>query len=72
MIMSEIFGSMVFNDNVMRERLPESTYTEFKECCEKDRPLSLEIANVIAGAMKDWAVEKGVTQIGRASCRERV
>lgn len=61
MVMSEIFGSMVFNDNVMRERLPESTYTEFKECCEKDRPLSLEIANVIAGAMKDWAVEKGVT-----------
>ena len=61
MVMSEIFGSMVFNDAVMRERLPESTYNEFKECCEKDRPLSLEVANVIAGAMKDWAVEKGVT-----------
>ena len=61
MIMSELFGSMVFNDRVMRERLPESTYEEFRDCCEHDRPLSLDTANVIAGAMKDWAVEKGVT-----------
>ena len=61
MVMSELFGSMVFSDRVMRERLPESTYEEFRDCCEHDRPLSLETANVIAGAMKDWAVEKGVT-----------
>lgn len=61
MVMSELFGSMVFNDRVMSERLPESTYKEFKDCCAHDRPLPLETANVIAGAMKDWAVEKGVT-----------
>ena len=61
MVMSELFGSMVFSDRVMKARLPEDTYKEFKDCCEHDRPLSLETANVIAGAMKDWAVEKGVT-----------
>ena len=61
MVMSELFGSMVFNDQVMSERLPKNTYREFKDCCENDRPLPLETANVIANAMKDWAVEKGVT-----------
>ena len=61
MVMSELFGSMVFNEQVMSERLPKNTYKEFKECCAGDRPLPLETANVIANAMKDWAVEKGVT-----------
>ena len=61
MVMSEIFGSMVFSDAVMRSRLPEETYREFKDCRDNDRPLPLETANVIAGAMKDWAVEKGAT-----------
>ena len=61
MVMSELFGSMVFNDQVMSERLPKNTYREFKDCCKNDRPLPLETANVIANAMKDWAVEKGVT-----------
>ncbi|MEG2273944.1 MAG: glutamine synthetase III, partial [Clostridia bacterium] len=59
--MSELFGSMVFDDRSMKERLPEETYAEFKICCAEDRPLSLETANVIANAMKDWAVEKNVT-----------
>ena len=61
MVMSELFGSMVFNDQVMSARLPKNTYKEFKDCCAHDRPLPLETANVIANAMKDWAVEKGVT-----------
>lgn len=61
MVMSELFGSMVFDDKSMRERLPEDTYLELKRCCEEDLPLPPEIADVIAGAMKDWAVEKGVT-----------
>lgn len=59
--MSELFGSMVFDDKSMSERLPKETYSELKKCCAEDRPLSLETANVIANAMKDWAVEKGVT-----------
>lgn len=61
MIMSELYGSMVFNDAVMSERLPKETYDELKRCCALDLPLSLEVANVIANEMKDWAVEKGVT-----------
>lgn len=61
MVMSELFGSMVFDDKSMAQRLPEETYGELKRCCAQDTPLSLETANVIANAMKDWAVEKGVT-----------
>lgn len=61
MVISELFGSMVFDDKSMSERLPKETYSELKKCCAEDRPLSLETANVIANAMKDWAVEKGVT-----------
>ena len=61
MIMSELYGSMVFNDKVMSKRLPEETYAELKRCCALDLPLSLEVANVIANEMKEWAIEKGVT-----------
>lgn len=61
MIMSELFGSMVFDDKAMKARLPEATYLELKNCCAHDLPLPLETANIIANAMKDWAVEKGVT-----------
>ena len=56
-----MFGCMVFNDRVMSERLPKATYAEFTDCRDNDRPLTLETANVIANAMKDWAMEKGVT-----------
>ncbi|MBR7159541.1 MAG: glutamine synthetase III [Clostridia bacterium] len=56
-----IFGSLVFGDEQMKERLPLATYTEYRECIESGRPLTLDVANVIASAMKDWAIEKGAT-----------
>lgn len=58
---SDLFGCMVFGDRAMSARLPKETYRELKICCAEDRPLPLETANIIANAMKDWAVEKGVT-----------
>jgi len=57
----ELFGSMVFNDTTMKERLPKQTYKDLKKAIATNSPLNLEIANVIANAMKDWALEKGVT-----------
>ncbi|HEY8464849.1 MAG TPA: glutamine synthetase III [Bacillota bacterium] len=58
---SAVFGSMVFNDQVMKERLPKETYHAFKKCIANDQPLDRSIADVIANAMKDWAIEKGAT-----------
>ncbi len=58
---SETFGSMVFNDHVMRERLPRNTYKAFIAAIEEKQPLDLTVANVVANAMKDWAVEHGAT-----------
>ena len=57
----EIFGSMVFNDTVMRERLPKATYKALKKTVENGEPLDITVANVVANAMKDWAVEHGCT-----------
>lgn len=59
--MSDLYGSMVFDDRVMSKRLPKDTYRELKRCCALDLPLSRETANIVANEMKDWAVEKGVT-----------
>ncbi|MCI9272907.1 MAG: glutamine synthetase type III [Clostridiales bacterium] len=56
-----LFGSMVFNDQVMRERLPKETYRALKKTIENGKSLDKTIAHVVANAMKDWAVEKGVT-----------
>lgn len=61
MSMTEIFGSLVFNDAVMKERLPKDTYKALKKCIAEDETLPLDVANVVANAMKDWAVEHGVT-----------
>ena len=61
MLMSDLYGSMVFDDRVMSKRLPKDTYRELKRCCALDLPLSRETANIVANEMKDWAVEKGVT-----------
>lgn len=57
----EIFGSMVFNDQKMQERLPKSTYKALKKTIQNGEPLDLSVANVVAAAMKDWAVEMGCT-----------
>ncbi len=58
---TSIFGSMVFNDSVMRERLPKDTYKALKKNMEEGTILSLEVANIVANAMKNWALEKGAT-----------
>ena len=57
----ELFGSLVFNDTVMKERLPKDVYKKLKKSIETDTALTLEVANVVANSMKDWAIEKGVT-----------
>lgn len=57
----EMFGSMVFNTTVMRERLPKATYKELRKTIDEGQPLGLDVANVVANAMKDWAIEKGAT-----------
>ena len=57
----ELFGSMVFNDKVMKERLPKETYKALKKTMELGKSLDRTIANVVANAMKDWAVENGAT-----------
>ena len=58
---SEIFGEDVFNDSVMQERLPKKVYRELKKTIEEGTELDLATADVIAAAMKDWAIEKGAT-----------
>ena len=58
---TEIFGSLVFNDGVMRQRLPKDTYKALKRTIDEGRSLDRSVANVVASAMKDWAVEKGAT-----------
>ena len=57
----EQFGCHTFNDNVMKERIPEETYKAFHKALEKGEPLSKEMATIIANAMKEWALEKGAT-----------
>ncbi|MDF2567053.1 MAG: glnA3-2 [Oscillospiraceae bacterium] len=59
--MSTLFGSMVFNDAVMKERLPKDTYKALKKTIQDGKTLDSSIANIVANAMKDWAIEKGVT-----------
>jgi len=58
---TEIFGSMVFNDAVMKERLPAETYIALRKTQEQGTHLELDLANTVAHAMKEWAMEKGVT-----------
>ena len=57
----EMFGSMVFNDKKMQERLPKSTYRALKKTIQDGEPLDISVANVVAAAMKDWAIEMGAT-----------
>ncbi|MBO6284427.1 MAG: glutamine synthetase III, partial [Pseudobutyrivibrio sp.] len=58
---TEIFGSKVFNDETMKERLPKDAYKALKKTVEEGRPLDRDLANVIAHAMKEWAIELGAT-----------
>ncbi len=57
----ETFGSLVFNDSVMQERLPKDTYKTLRKTVQEGATLDIYIANIVANAMKDWAVEKGAT-----------
>lgn len=57
----EIFGENVFNDAVMQARLPKKVYKELKQTMEEGKELTLEIADVVAHEMKEWAIEKGAT-----------
>ena len=61
MDLTEVFGSNVFSDKVMQERLPRQIYLALRETIEKDIPLRPDVADVVADAMKDWALEKGAT-----------
>ena len=57
----DMFASKVFSDDVMRKRLPKDIYKSLKKTIELSKPLELDVANVVAAAMKDWAAEQGVT-----------
>lgn len=58
---SDYYGCNVFSDNIMRDKLPESIYQEFRRIVDEGRPLTINIAEFIANAMREWAIEKGAT-----------
>ena len=57
----DIFASMVFNNDVMRERLPKDVYKSLRKTIDNGKDLDITVANAVANAMKDWAIEKGAT-----------
>ena len=57
----ELYGERVFNDEAMKKYLPKGTYKDLKQTIEDGKPLDLSIANVVAHAMKEWAIEHGAT-----------
>ena len=57
----EIYGSLVFNEHVMKERLPSATYKSLKATLQRGAALDLDLANVVASVMRDWAIENGAT-----------
>lgn len=57
----EVFGSLVFNQKTMKDRLPKETFKALKKTLDDGAPLPLDVANVVAHAMKEWAIEKGAT-----------
>ena len=61
MKLTELFGSMVFNEETMKERLSSASYSTWKQCISDGTALDISTANEIAEAMKQWAVEKGAT-----------
>lgn len=58
---TEIYGNMVFNDSTMKQYLPKETYLTLKKCVNEGTPLDSSVANIVANAMKEWAIKKGAT-----------
>ncbi|WP_435575677.1 glutamine synthetase III, partial [Dubosiella newyorkensis] len=58
---SEMYGTNVFNEKTMKERLPKETFKELEKTIQDGKPLNIKIANAVAHAMKVWAIEKGAT-----------
>ena len=58
---AEVFGQDVFNEAVMKERLPEVTYKQMVKLMNEGGEVTLELADIVAKAMKEWAIEKGAT-----------
>ncbi len=61
MDVTKVFGTNVFNDAVMRRWLPKDTYKVLKKSIEQETQLPVEVADVVANAMKDWGIERGAT-----------
>ncbi len=59
--LTKVFGSNVYNDRLMKKRLPQKTYTELKKTIDEGKQLTLEVAKVVADDIKDWAIERGAT-----------
>ena len=59
--LAENYGSMVFNDDVMREKLPKDIYRSLTQTISEGKDLDINLANAVAHAMKEWAIEKGAT-----------
>ena len=60
-LVSEYFGCLSFNDTAMKQRLPKETYNSLKKTIDENKELDINVANIVANAMKDWAIEKGCT-----------
>lgn len=60
-LVSEYFGCLAFDDTTMKERLPKETYRSLKRTIDENKKLDISVANIVANAMKDWAIEKGCT-----------
>ena len=58
---SDYFGSLVFDDRVMKATLSADVYSSLKKTIDEGAPLDVQVANAVASAMKDWAIEKGAT-----------
>src|SRR3954465_14468383 len=59
--LEQLFGSNVFNEKLMRQKLPKGTFQALRKTIEAGAPLTLDVAHVVADAMKKWAIEKGAT-----------
>ena len=63
MCSSDLYGSKVFNEHVMKERLPSATYKSLEKTLHRGAPLDIEVANVVASVMKRWAMELGASMV---------